>query len=254
MLYGQWEPYVDAGPAREHLQALSRAGIGWKRAAELSGVSTGAVSKLLFGGPGDRAPSRRIRPETAAAILAVALSPASLSPGSLVAAAGTRRRLQALVAIGWPQSQLARRLGMSPSNFGDVLGRGQVTAGTARTVQGLYDRLWNRPPAETDQRSRISAARARNYASARGWPPPMAWDDDVIDDPAAAPPAGWRRPEHTLHRATEIAEDAAELRRQGCSREHIQVRLGVSRAALEKALSRAAGHQSRQAELIAEAG
>src|SRR6266567_8608471 len=62
--YGEWQPYVDAGPARDHLAALSRAGIGWKRAAELSGISTGGVSRLLFGKAG-RAPSRRIRPETA---------------------------------------------------------------------------------------------------------------------------------------------------------------------------------------------
>ncbi len=97
--YGQWEPYVDAGPIREHLQALSRAGIGWKRAAQLSGISTGAISRLLFGGPGDRKPAMRVRPQTAAAILAVPVKPASLSAGSLVPAAGARRRLQALVAI-----------------------------------------------------------------------------------------------------------------------------------------------------------
>ena len=63
-LYGQWRPYVDAAPAREHLRVLAAAGIGWRRAAELAGVATGAVSKLLYGGPGDRPPSRGIRPET----------------------------------------------------------------------------------------------------------------------------------------------------------------------------------------------
>src|SRR5216684_3904682 len=69
--YGHWHPYVGAGPVREHVGQLARSGVGWKRAAALAGVSTGAMSKLLYGGPGDRPPSRRLRPETAAAILAV---------------------------------------------------------------------------------------------------------------------------------------------------------------------------------------
>jgi len=245
---------VDAGRAREHLEALSRAGIGWKRAAELSGVSSGEVSKLLYGGPGKRPPARRIRPQTAAAVLAVPLSPASLSPGSLVPAAGTRRRLQALVAIGWSQSRLAARLGMLPSNLGTLLAREQVTAATARAVEQLYDELWDRPPAEVDQRSRISASRARNYARARGWAPPAAWDDDLMDDPEATPADGWQRPERSVRPAAEVAEDAAELQRQGSSREHIAMRLGMSRASLERALIRAAHYEARQAGLINEAG
>jgi len=251
--YGQWQPYVDARPARDHLYALSRAGIGWKRATELSGLSTGTVSKLLFGKAG-RLPSRRIRPETAEAILAVPLAPASLSQGALVPADGTRRRLQALVAIGWPQSRLAGPLGMGASNFGTALGRKRVTAATARSVERLYDELWNRPPAEADQRSRISASRARNYARARGWAPPAAWDDDLMDDPDATPAEGWQRTEHSKRPAAEVAEDAADLERQGCSREHIAMRLGMDRKSLERALYRAAEYQAQQAELIAEAG
>jgi hypothetical protein len=70
--YGRWQPYVDAGPAREHVRQLAARGIGWKQAAMLAGVPTGAMSKLLYGGPGGRPPSQRVRPGTAAAILAVA--------------------------------------------------------------------------------------------------------------------------------------------------------------------------------------
>jgi hypothetical protein len=77
ILYGRWQPYVDAGPARQHLRTLAAAGIGWRRAARLSAVSTGAVSKILYGGPGQRPPSQRIRPQTAAAILAGSHPPAS---------------------------------------------------------------------------------------------------------------------------------------------------------------------------------
>ncbi len=254
--YRRWQPYVDAGSARDHLAALSRAGIGWRRATELAGLSTGTVSKLLFG-KGGRQPSRRIRPETAEAVLAVPLAPASLAPGALVPAAGTRRRLQALVATGWAQSRLADRLDMSPSNFGTALARDRVTAATARAVERLYNELWDKPPPEPGQHSRISASRARSYARARGWALPAAWDDDEMDDPDAKPAEGWQRPDRdTLRRrpAAEVAEDAADHERQGQSREQIARRLGLTPKSLERALSRATQYRDREPELIAEAG
>ncbi len=43
--YGRWRPpYVDAGPARQRLQELQAAGIGWRRAAELAGLDKSIVS------------------------------------------------------------------------------------------------------------------------------------------------------------------------------------------------------------------
>ena len=244
---------MDAGEARAHLRALSRAGIGHRRAAELAGLPSSVVSKMLFGGPADRPPTRRIRPETAAKILAVQASPENLGAHAPVPAAGTRRRLQALVAIGWSQAELGRRLGMNPSNFGTMLGRDQVTAATDRAVRQLYDGLWNRKPPEPDHRARISASRARSYARSRGWAPPMAWDDEEIDKPDAAQPQGWERTGRQTRRAAEVAEDAAELFRQGYSREHVQVRLGMTKTALERSLLRARAER-REPELVAEAG
>lgn len=194
ILYDRWAPYVDAGPAREHVRALSAAGVGWKRAAELAGVSSGAVSRLLYGGPGDRAPSRRIRPQTAAAILAIRPTAQAFAPGALVASTGIRRRLQALVATGWSQARLAGHLGLTPSNFGAMMRSGQVTAGTAQAVRDMYDRLWNQPPPGHSQRARAAASRARKHAAERGWAPPLAWDDDQIDLPGAQPANGWERP------------------------------------------------------------
>ncbi len=151
------------------------------------------MSKLLYGGPGGRAPAQRIRAETAAAILAVEPDAANLGGAALVDATGTHRRLQALVAIGWSQAKLAARLGMTPANFAAMMRRGQVTASTARAAAAAYDELWNRPPPETDQREKIAAVRARNHARARGWPPPLAWDDDQLDRPDGTPAEGWRR-------------------------------------------------------------
>jgi predicted transcriptional regulator len=159
--------------------------------------------------------------------------------------------VQALVATGWSQARLAAELGLTRANFGSMLLCEQVTAGTARAVSDLYDRLWNQAPPEHDQRTRIAAARARNYARARGWAPPLAWDDDQIDLPGAQPAEGWQRPARTTHRSAELAEDAQELfRREGCTREQAAVRLGVSPAALQVALRRAqpAREQERPAQ------
>ena len=69
---------------------------------------------------------------------------------------GTRRRLQALVAIGYSQSYLADRLGIHAGNFGTMFHhRGQVTVATARAVADLYDELSMTPRVGTDQRTKI---------------------------------------------------------------------------------------------------
>lgn len=109
-------------------------------------MSTGSVSKLLYGGPGDWPPSRRIRPQTAAAILAVRPSAQAVAAGALVDSAGTHRRVQALVTNGWSQARLAAQLALTGSNFATMMRRGQVTAATARAVRELYDQLWDKAP------------------------------------------------------------------------------------------------------------
>lgn len=193
--YGRWDGLVDAGPAREHARALMAAGVGWKRIAAQAGVSTGAVSKLLYGDATratPQGPSKRIRPEAAARILAVR---ADLADGATVDGVGTARRLQALVCGGWSQHKLAARLGVQPSNFTAVVyGRGGVTVATARAVDALYEELWNTAPPAESPGDRAAVTRARRLADWRGWAPALAWDEDTIDDPAATPvvtePAG----------------------------------------------------------------
>jgi Bacterial regulatory proteins, lacI family len=252
-LYGRWQPFVPAGPVREHLEALSRAGVGRRRVAALSGVSTGTVSRILYGRPG-RPPVRGVRRETAAAILAVRPGAGALAPSAHVDAAGTHRRLQALVAAGWSQSQLAALLGMLPGNFGQVMKRGQVTVATAGAVRDLYDDLWDQPPPEGTHREKIAASRARNHARARGWVPPLGWDDSPedghgIDDPAAVPAEGWRRREGGRPKRADTAEDGAWLiRTQGYTRAQAAERLGVSKDVLEHSLAQARRASNRHHE------
>jgi transcriptional regulator with XRE-family HTH domain len=236
ILYGRWQPYVDAGPAREHVEALGRAGIGWRRVAELAGVGNGSISRLLRGGPGDRPPSRRIRPETERKILAVSPTLSALAGAALIDATATRRRLQALVCCGYSQAALAARLGILRSNFHQIT-CDQVTAATARAVAALYDELWDVPPDESGHRARISVSRARNYARARGWVPPMAWDDDTIANPDATPAEDWQRPARLG--AADLVEEAEELIAWEGSRQLAAERLGIKRDTLDTALARA---------------
>ena len=181
--YGRWDNLVDAEPARVHVRSLMAQGMGMKRICVVGGASTGQLWKLLYGKKkpdGSRTPSKRIRKDVAARLLAVELD---LADGAIIDHHGTTRRVRALVALGWSQSKLAERLGIMRSNFFLARGDRDVTVGTARAVRELYDELSMTLPPETEWRDKIAASRARRYANARGWVPPLGLDDERLDDP-----------------------------------------------------------------------
>jgi hypothetical protein len=223
-MYGRdW--LVDATPAREHLLELSRQGMGWKKVAAAAGVSATTVGGLLYGShpddpthPDHRPRSLRINKAAATKILAVR---AMLAPGANVDATGTRRRLQALVTLGYPVSALGRRLGKTSSNMFITLESPQVLEATRRRVAALYDELWNTPPAAVTRHERTSATRAKRHAAARGWLPPLAWDDDTIDDPEATPEG------MSAVRPLSIHEQVLELLEIGCSVTELPSRVGA---------------------------
>lgn len=184
--YGR-HAYADAAPAVEHVRSLMAAGLGWKRIAEKAGVASSSVYPLLYGRPdrnGGR-PRTKARKATVDALLAVPMPGLDdFGGGHVIDGTGTRRRLQALVAIGWAKSRLADRLGWLPGNLGRLIeGSAMVTVATARAVRALYDELWSTAPETPTRYDRASVSRARRLAAARGWQPPMAWDDDTIDEP-----------------------------------------------------------------------
>lgn len=102
----------------------------------------------------------------------------------VVDATGTRRRLQALAAMGWPQTKLAAELGYATERAGGAAvyrlmreDTTRVNVRTAQAVEQLYDRLAMSPgPSQP----------ARQHARQAGWAPPLAWDDN-LDDPQAQP-------------------------------------------------------------------
>lgn len=235
--YGRWNGLVDAAPAREHIRALQAAGLGLKRVAALSGVPHGSLSKLMYGtrraDGTTRAPSQRIKPATAAAVLAVRATLDDLGATVHVDGTGTRRRLQALVAIGWSVSELGRRLSMD--NVHRTIKTERVNAGTARAVRALYDQLWDTPPQPATRWERAAVSRVHADARRAGWAPPLAWDDDTIDDPAATPDLG----ASTDTRRRVHLDDVEFLIGHGATWHDLPGRLGVTRDAIDQACRRA---------------
>jgi hypothetical protein len=192
--YGRWHPYVDGGPVREHITALRAAGIGVERIAQLAGLSVSHIRQLADHGRGDSPSPRRVRPSTATHVLGIGLHHASRAPSSRVDPTGTRRRLQALIAIGWPVELLADHLSRRPTSLHRSMTARSVTARTAQDVASLYRRLWNAQPPRATSEQRAAADAAQSHAAAQGWLAPLAWDD-IDTDPTspAAPAEGSRR-------------------------------------------------------------
>jgi len=102
--------------------------------------------------------------------------------GTTVSSLGARRRVQALCALGYTLADLATISGTSLSRFSQVA-RGHnptVYLDTDARIRALYDRLSGQPPRPT-----WVTARARRLAIAKGWAPPLAWDN--IDNPDERP-------------------------------------------------------------------
>jgi hypothetical protein len=100
---------------------------------------------------------------------------------------GTRRRLQALVALGHSFGRIGEALDMTGAGAW-ALGtrdRAYVRAVTVAKVASLYDAWSMTLPPEITTNERKAAAYARTVATRNGWLPPLAWDD-IDHDPQAA--------------------------------------------------------------------
>ncbi len=188
--------WVDAGPARRHLQQLVSQGAGRRTVVRASGLSRNTITDLLSG------TQHRILPETERAILAVGMPQvrAAIGGASLVDAGPTWQLLDDMILRGWPKSWIARELGLGTSL---QLSRESVTASNAARVSDLHARLGSRvaPPRRGRQSTpslnellnttgRPNAddrqAEAINWAAARQNPGKTFWaynaDDARVDD------------------------------------------------------------------------
>lgn len=170
---------------------------------------------------------------------------------------GTRRRIRALGARGWGLGAIAREAGVTAGQVHQALIRlERTTPEIAGRVAAAYDRVWDRPPPAATEAERAESDEVLQHAQGRGWPVPLAWDDDEIDQEDARPAAGWRPTGTTQMRAADLVEDAEFVREHGGYRlapaGEVAMRLGVSRDRLEHAQARQRRYAARDME--AEAG
>jgi hypothetical protein len=103
-------PLVPAGPSRRHVQALMRDGMGLKRISAVSGVPHGVLWKLVYGKKNSRGvqrKSRRVRRETAEALLATDLD---LAAGARVDATEAWAIVDELQRRGWTKNAIGRQI------------------------------------------------------------------------------------------------------------------------------------------------
>lgn len=186
-LYGRHH-LTDAEPARQHVRGLMAQGMGWKSIADAAGISRSTLNPILWARAGsDPRPMRKqINRCLEAKLLAVKYE---LVGGQVMGNLGSLRRLRALVAMGWSQNCLAKRLGMEPSNFGGIINGhwGGIRVTTAEKIEEVFNELWDKTPTGTTWQARGGITRAKKEAHAKGWVTAAAWDD--IDDPDEEPKA-----------------------------------------------------------------
>jgi hypothetical protein len=125
-----WNGLVDARPAREHIQVLSRKGVGYKQVAEVAGISETVMSKIATG------KREKIRYRNEQAILDVDES--ARADASIINGAETRRLIKKMVTLGYPKAEIARRLGYkSPA----LQFKGKVLLKNAHKVKKLYQEI-----------------------------------------------------------------------------------------------------------------
>jgi hypothetical protein len=158
-------------------------------------------------------------------------------------AAGTQRRIQALMARAWSPDAIEKASKVPAACIRRALAdRGSIAPELAAAVSAAYNQLWDRQPPRATPLERSDADTHQEHAQRHGWAPPAAWDDDEIDLDDAQPADGWQRSARHTIPAAELVEDAAWVREQGgyrlASNTEVAMRLGVSRDLLEHAYHR----------------
>ncbi|MEU1043895.1 hypothetical protein ABZ400_01910 [Streptomyces sp. NPDC005897] len=227
---GTWQPFIDATPTREHLLKLYEAGLTPHRVSVLTGIDWNTIRLYTRAAPKQgRGMIRQTTPEIQAKILAIRGEQPAL-PGR-VDPTGTRRRIQALVATGWPLRELGPHIGIKPDNVRRILKRGNTVYGTtAQATLNAYETLRRSHPRKHGV-SEIGIARALRHASHQKWAPPKYWDrhPGCIDDPHF-------EPMYRLTRREIVAQDANWIMTTvGLNRETAAARLGVSKAYIDHA-------------------
>lgn len=164
---------VHPDKALAKIEELLRTGVTILAIAEAAGLSATVLHRIRSG------KVDLIERDTQKKILN-----AKPGPGKHINITGTRRRLQAMAALGYSLTDVADATGVKPALITNIrTGRSVSTAPeTAEAVKEFYEIIKDTPAAETPM-SRRAIAFAERY----GWVPSSAWEGLDIDNPNVSP-------------------------------------------------------------------
>jgi hypothetical protein len=223
---GKGPRMVPSGPTTEHIRSLVAAGASQAGVARAAGISAEAASRLLH------RPRASVQLRTERRVLAVTLDDVlrRRDPQGFVPAIGARRRIQALLAMGWTHKLITEHMtGCRQISHVALNQRGTwIARATHDAVVAAYEELCMTPgPSDLSRRRAID----------RGYAPPLAWDEGAIDDPEATPDLG--ESQRAPGRPGVDLEEWALLVRTGESPERAAERCGVTITAVSRAAYRA---------------
>lgn len=163
---------VPASVVVPHIRRLMDGGLSAHQVAREAGVDPSAVRWALSGR------KKSMLRGTADKILGVPVG--AQATGGFVSSVGAVRRIQALYALGHFNHRIAEASGLSRCFIIDLANekRASLTIQRDAGVRRAYDEL---------SMTVGGSSKTRLYAEANGWVPPLAWDEETIDDPSAAP-------------------------------------------------------------------
>jgi len=143
---------ISARPARTHIAALRRAGMGRRVIGRHARINDSVLVRIISG------EIKKTRRSTADRILAIRLETTAPPGGARVRADKTRELLAEILATGIPKARVARALG-AKARFPalQVALRATVTIATARRVRALHGQLCPPPVVEPTPQERLKA-------------------------------------------------------------------------------------------------
>lgn len=162
-----------AGPVRAHVRLLHFGGANRSQIAGAAGVSVAIVRKLLSA-------DRVVTVDRAAAARLLALTPSVAFDHpwrGMIRAQGSRRRVQALLYLGWTVSGLVRVTSVPRMVFTSALQARWIRVERAQLISAVHARLWSTPPTPGRDLPAAEIARARVDARERGFASTLAWND-----------------------------------------------------------------------------
>ena len=216
---------IDATQIRVHAERLVASNWTHRQIAGAANVARSVIGDLLTGRP-------EVRSSTALAVLSIPIGPPPvLAIG--VNAAGSMRRIQALVFIGHNCQTIAAHATSSDDKIARIAA-GQfttVSADTAADIADAYRALIATPGTST---------RARQHARNKKWHGPLAWDD--IDNPECKPETEHRKSRAKASTKPKVYADparVAQLTAAGKSAAQIALEIGCHQRTVVRARGRA---------------